>query len=72
MHNGGPAIPKEKISLLFQKFSRLVKSDDGAGLGLYLVKKIVERHGGEVFCRSDKSEGTSFYMKLPNVDKPHS
>ena len=72
VHNGGPAIPKEKISLLFQKFSRLVKSDDGAGLGLYLVKKIVERHGGDVLCRSDESEGTSFFMKLPNADKPHS
>jgi two-component system NtrC family sensor kinase len=65
VHNGGAAIPAEKIPLLFQKFSRLVKSDDGAGLGLYLVKRIVERHGGEVFCRSDETEGTSFFMKLP-------
>ncbi|MBN2324635.1 MAG: cache domain-containing protein [Spirochaetes bacterium] len=65
VHNGGAPIPAEEIPLLFQKFSRLVKSDDGAGLGLYLVRKIVERHGGEVFCTSSEAEGTCFYMKLP-------
>lgn len=67
VHNGGPAIPEEKFPLLFQKFSRLVKSDDGAGLGLYLVRRIVERHGGTVFCRSDERGATSFYMRLPGV-----
>jgi two-component system NtrC family sensor kinase len=64
VHNGGALIPKEEIPLLFQKFSRLVKSDDGAGLGLYLVRKIVERHGGEVSCTSNETEGTCFRMKL--------
>ena len=50
--NGGTPIPQEKIPLLFKKFSRLVGSSDGAGLGLYLVQKIVEQHGGEVWCES--------------------
>jgi signal transduction histidine kinase len=50
--NGGTPIPAEKIPLLFKKFSRLVGSSDGAGLGLYLVQKIVEQHGGEVWCES--------------------
>jgi two-component system NtrC family sensor kinase len=50
--NGGTPIPEEKIPLLFKKFSRLVGSSDGAGLGLYLVQKIVERHGGEVWCEA--------------------
>jgi signal transduction histidine kinase len=61
--NGGPPIPDEKIGLLFRKFSRLVKSDDGAGLGLYLVKQIVERHGGEVSCRG--GEHTVFALLIP-------
>ena len=63
--NGGTPIPTEKIPLLFKKFSRLVKSDDGAGLGLYLIRKIVEQHSGEVWCESDEEKGTCFYMKIP-------
>jgi signal transduction histidine kinase len=62
--NGGPPIPADKIPLLFRKFSRLVKSDDGAGLGLYLVRRIVERHGGEVWCESGEGRGTGFYIRL--------
>jgi len=65
VRNGGTPIPEEKIPLLFQKFSRLVKSDDGAGLGLYLVRKIIERHGGEVWCESSAEKGTAFYMRIP-------
>jgi len=64
--NGGPPIPREKIDLLFRKFSRLVNSDDGAGLGLYLVREIIHRHGGEVWCESDEEEGTRFLMRLPS------
>jgi two-component system NtrC family sensor kinase len=78
--NGGTPIPAEKIPLLFKKFSRLVGSSDGAGLGLYLVQKIVEQHGGEVWCESigaaaaaasqgsrpgTPRPGTRFLMKLP-------
>ncbi|MBN2553921.1 MAG: cache domain-containing protein [Spirochaetales bacterium] len=69
--NGGTPIPEKKIPLLFKKFSRLVGSSDGAGLGLYLVRKIVEQHGGEVWCESitedgDNPEpGTRFLMRLP-------
>jgi signal transduction histidine kinase len=65
--NGGPPIPQEKIGLLFQKFSRLVKSDDGAGLGLYLVKQIMDRHGGEVTCVA--GEHTVFSLKLPAIEE---
>jgi signal transduction histidine kinase len=63
--NGGAPIPAEKIPLLFRKFSRLVRSSDGAGLGLYLVRRILERHGGEVWCESGPEIGTCFVMKLP-------
>ncbi len=63
--NGGTPIPQDKIPLLFRKFSRLVRSSDGAGLGLYLVRRILERHGGEVWCESSPDIGTRFVMKLP-------
>ena len=63
--NGGPPIPAEKVPLLFHKFSRLVQSSDGAGLGLYLVSEIVDRHGGRAWCQSDVESGTSFFLWLP-------
>jgi signal transduction histidine kinase len=56
--------------LLFRKFSRLVRSSDGAGLGLYLVRRILERHGGEVWCESSPDRGTRFVMKLPDTAEP--
>ena len=65
VENGGTPIPPENIPSLFQKFSRLVQSSDGAGLGLYLVRQIVERHGGVVWCESGPERGTGFYMRLP-------
>jgi signal transduction histidine kinase len=67
VRNGGSPIPEDKLGLLFRKFSRLVKSDDGAGLGLYLVYQIIERHGGTVWCESSRERGTGFYMKLPRA-----
>ncbi|MCX7041009.1 MAG: HAMP domain-containing sensor histidine kinase, partial [Spirochaetes bacterium] len=65
--NGGPGIPADKLTLLFHKFSRLVQSSDGAGLGLYLVAQIVERHSGRVWCECDPGSGTSFFIWLPRV-----
>jgi two-component system NtrC family sensor kinase len=69
VQNGGPPIPEDKIHLLFRKFSRLVKSDDGAGLGLYLVRKILEQHGGEVWCESGNGTGTAFFLSIPDTSK---
>ncbi len=69
VQNGGSPIPADKIHLLFKKFSRLVKSDDGAGLGLYLVRKILEQHGGEVWCESNADKGTTFFLRIPDTAK---
>lgn len=76
VENGGEPIPAEQAGQLFQKFSRLVGSSDGAGLGLYLVRRIAERHGGEVRCEPilptgeaeeaspASSAGTRFVLRL--------
>jgi len=37
----------------------------GTGLGLPLVKKIVDAHGGRIWCESDPSKGTSFFVEIP-------
>jgi PAS domain S-box-containing protein len=54
---------KEKV---FQIFSRLHSSDkyQGSGIGLSLCKRIVERHGGEIWLESKPGEGTTFYFTI--------
>jgi signal transduction histidine kinase len=65
----GIGVPLDKRSILFKRFSHLDSSDDrarqGAGLGLSVVKAIVEAHEGNVGI-TDTAEGvTSFWFTLP-------
>ncbi|HLE09374.1 MAG TPA: HAMP domain-containing sensor histidine kinase [Thermodesulfobacteriota bacterium] len=64
----GVGIPKEDLPHIFDEFFRGgngEKFSKGAGLGLSLVKFIVERHGGTITVESELGKGTSFYLKLP-------
>jgi signal transduction histidine kinase len=62
----GPGIDPKDHSKLFKKFSRLHPEDtSGHGLGLYLVKAIVEAHGGEVWVEGQVGAGSTFGMALP-------
>ncbi len=62
----GGGIAEEDRSKLFRKFSRLHKDEvRGHGLGLYLVKAIVEAHGGRVWVGGVPGEGAVFGLALP-------
>jgi signal transduction histidine kinase len=65
----GIGIPKEKIGNLFQMFYRVdndeARSIGGTGLGLTIVKRIVEGHGGEVRVESAPGRGSTFSILLP-------
>ena len=65
----GIGVPPEEISKLFNKFFRAgnaVKAEtEGAGLGLYITKNIINRHGGTIRAESTISRGTTFYLTLP-------
>lgn len=54
---------------LFRKFSRidnpLSSEAGGSGIGLYLLKQIIDLHGGEVRVKSKEGEGTTFTVRLP-------
>jgi signal transduction histidine kinase len=67
--NDSAGIPPEKIPLLFKKFSRLDSPEyagkKGTGLGLYICREIVEKHGGEIWVDSKVGEWVKFSFTLP-------
>jgi len=66
--NDGPPIPPDQVGSLFEKFRRFdsdsLSSKRGAGLGLFLVKHIVDRHGGQVAVESSEAAGTRFILRF--------
>lgn len=65
--DNGPGIATEDLERIFDKFYRgqNQKSVQGTGLGLFLVKYFVERHGGQVFIESTLQKGTTVGFELP-------
>lgn len=61
----GPGIPGHDIPLLFDAHYRGEKQGQGVGLGLYLVKQIIQLHGGTATVASRLGEGSTFTLWLP-------
>lgn len=63
----GVGIPNEYLSKIFEKFVQVKDGDfevRGTGLGLAVVKEIIEAHGGEIWCESKLDVGSSFMFTL--------
>lgn len=67
----GIGIPEDKLGLIFERFSQvdrtLERNKDGSGIGLSLVKSLVELHGGRIDVKSKFGEGCEFIITLPAV-----
>lgn len=65
----GMGIPKEHLEKIFDRFHRIDNRDTrkvgGTGIGLYLVKHLVESHGGKIWVESEVGKGSSFIFELP-------
>lgn len=75
VQNRGDPIPPDAIPHLFDPFWRgrsagRSERDDGIGLGLFIVKQIVDAHGGTVDVASTQEDGTTFTVRLPLEEAP--
>ena len=71
--DNGIGMPKEKIPYIFERFMQvndvLTRQCEGSGIGLYLVKALVELHGGRIDVQSRLGHGSNFEIRLPRVQK---
>lgn len=69
VEDGGPGIPASEHEKIFERFYRcgteLRRETPGVGIGLSIVKHVVESHGGRVIVRSAPGEGSRFTMEFP-------
>ncbi len=69
VHDNGAGIEPEYHDRVFDLFERLDTRTEGTGIGLALVKRIVEVHGGRIWIESDgKGQGTAFRFTLPAAE----
>ena len=68
----GIGIPSDELNQVFERFhrGRQVSSTNygGLGLGLYITKQIIERHGGSIWVESREGQGTTFSFSLPAAE----
>lgn len=68
----GIGIPKDEQARVFQQFFRgrkaLASREGGTGLGLFLVRTIVEQHGGAIWFTSREGYGSTFFFTIPIVN----
>jgi signal transduction histidine kinase len=69
--DNGVGIPEDKLGIIFDRFRQvdelMVRRAEGSGIGLALVKSLVEQHGGSISVTSEFGKGTEFIIELPCI-----
>lgn len=63
--DNGPGIAKENQEKIFKVFQSFTKNEKSTGIGLSIVKRIVDNYNGEIWIESQLTVGTTFFIKLP-------
>jgi len=67
--NEGPGVPADQVETIFEKFYRVpndtTRKKKGTGLGLYNIRRIIEAHGGRIWCETGSGEWINFLFELP-------
>ena len=71
----GMGIPREQLKRIFKRFHRVPRrvalAIKGSGLGLFIVRSVIDKHGGKVFAESEgEGLGSTFTVQLPRVSEP--
>ena len=69
VRDNGIGIAHEHFERIFGLFNKLDVNSEGTGIGLALVKRIIEVHGGRIWVESELGKGTAFFFTLENKDK---
>lgn len=69
--DNGLGIPEEKQAEVFKMFYRLSSKMPGSGLGLFIVKEILNKLGGTIDISSAEGKGTTFFITIPNGPVPN-
>lgn len=67
MRDNGIGFQQIESTEIFKMFRKLSRETPGTGMGLPIVKRIVEFHGGKIWAESEKGRGSKFYFTLPVV-----
>ncbi len=68
VRDNGIGIAEEQCGRIFGLFDKLNPDSEGSGVGLAIVKRIVEVHGGRIWVRSEAEKGSTFFFTLPKEE----
>ncbi len=69
IEDSGDGMSREVLKKVFEKGFTTRGTKDGNGIGMYLVKKIIEKHQGSVEIKSTEGQGTTVHIILPEIQR---